>query len=180
MVEAAGATGKPVTVWGLADDDISRKTVAYFTDQLNAMGFKAKQKLLQSSAYYGAIFDPKSKAQIGWNEWVQDYPHPSNWFDLNLNGNNIQKANNYNTGSVNVPAQNAKIEELDAQPADDKTNPQWAEVDRSFIEDDASMVAYANQVGTDFFSKRLDLKSCYVHQVLYGWDWTQSCLAAGQ
>ncbi len=176
LVRKAGAVGTAVTVWGLSDDDISRKVTAYFASQLNAMGFKAKQKLLESSAYYTAIFTQKTKAQIGWNEWVQDYPHPADWFDKVLNGEAITPENNYNTGNVNVPELNQKINQLDRLPADAETNPQWAALDRAYIVDNAAMAAYVNQVGTAFFSKRMDLKSCYVQQVLYQWDWTQSCV----
>jgi peptide/nickel transport system substrate-binding protein len=177
LVSQAGDAGVPVTVWGLSDDDIARNTIAYLTSQLNAIGLRASEKLLQSSAYWGAIFDPSKKAQIGWNEWVQDYPHPADWFDLVLNGANIQKTNNYDVGMVNVSALNHRIEALDQLPADGSTDPTWAALDRAFVVNDAAMAPYVNEVGTDFFSSRMDLKNCYVHQVVYGWDWTQSCLS---
>jgi peptide/nickel transport system substrate-binding protein len=174
LVQEAGATGANVTVWG-SSRDISRKPVEYLTDILNQIGLKAKLKIIDPSIYWSTIGNQKTKAQIGFANWFQDYPHPLNWFDTLLNGNRIAEEHNNNYSNADVEAINAKIEELKQEPElSDEVNQQWAEVDR-MVAENALWAPYNNRQFTDFFSDSVDLEDCYVSHVLYQYDWYQSC-----
>ena len=174
LVEQAGAAGANVTVWG-SSRDISRKPVEYLVDQLNKIGLKAKLKIIDPSIYWATIGDQKTKAQTGFANWFQDYPHPLNWFDTLLNGNRITEEPNNNYSNADVDEINAKIEELKQEPElTDEVNQQWAEVDRMVMEN-ALWAPYNNRTFTDFFSESIDLEECYVSHVLYQYDWYQSC-----
>lgn len=174
LIQEAGATGAAVTAWG-SSRDISRKPVEYLVDVLNQIGLKAKLKIIDPSIYWSTIGNQKTKAQIGFANWFQDYPHPLNWFDTLLNGNRITDEHNNNYSNADVAAVNNKIEELKKEPElTDEVNKEWAEVDR-MVAENALWVPYNNRQFTDFFSESVDVGKCYVSHVLYQFDWYQSC-----
>jgi peptide/nickel transport system substrate-binding protein len=173
LIKAAGATGAQVTVWG-NDRETSKKPVAYLQDVLNSIGLKAKLKIVNASVYWTTIGNQATKAQIGFADWFQDYPHPLDWFDVLLNGQRITPTHNNNYSNANVPAINAKINQLKTQPQlTDKVNAQWADVDK-MVAENALWAAYANRQFTDFFGKQIDT-SCYINHVLYQFDFSRIC-----
>ncbi|MEP6978811.1 MAG: ABC transporter substrate-binding protein [Thermoleophilia bacterium] len=173
LIKAAGATGAAVTVWG-NDAETSKKPVAYLADVLNSIGLKAKLKIVNGSVYWTTIGNQATKAQIGFADWFQDYPHPLDWFDVLLNGNRITQTHNNNYSNANDPAVNAKIDALKKEPKlTDSVNQQWAEVDK-MVAEKALWVPYANRQFTDFFGKDVDT-SCYITHVLYQFDFSRIC-----
>ena len=72
---------------------------------LNKIGFKAKLKLLAHARLLETIGNQATKAQIGFADWFQDYPHPLDWFDVLLNGNRITETHNNNFGNFDVRGQ---------------------------------------------------------------------------
>jgi peptide/nickel transport system substrate-binding protein len=173
LIKQAGASGAAVTVWG-NDAETSRKPVEYLADVLNSIGLKAKLKIVTGSVYWTTIGNQATKAQIGFANWFQDYPHPLDWFDVLLNGNRITDTHNNNYSNANVAAINAKIAELKKQPElTDSVNQQWADVDK-MVAENALWVPYANRQFTDFFGKDVDT-SCYITHVLYQFDFSRIC-----
>jgi peptide/nickel transport system substrate-binding protein len=174
LVQQAGVAGQSVTVWGNSRETI-RKPAEYLQQVLNQMGFKAKLRIIDPSVYFTTIGDQKTKAQTGVANWFQDYPHPLNWFDVLLNGNRITETHNNNYSNANVPAINAKIEQLKLEPElTDEVNTQWSEVDR-MVAENALWVPLVNRQFTDFFTPDMDLESCYVNHVLYQFIYSLSC-----
>ncbi len=99
----------------------------YVADQLNKIGLKAKVKLVARAVYWQTVGNQATKAQIGWADWFQDYPHPLDWFDVMMNGDRITQIHNNNYGNVDVKAVNAKIAALKKEPTlTDAVNAQWA------------------------------------------------------
>lgn len=173
LIKQAGAEGAAVTVWG-NDSETSKKPVAYLADVLNSIGLKAKLKIVNGTVYWTTLGNQATKAQIGFADWFQDYPHPLNWFDTLLNGGRITQTHNNNYSNANVPAINAKIDALKKEPKlTDSVNQQWAEVDKLVMEK-ALWVPYANRQFTDFFGKEVDT-SCYINHVLYQFDFSRIC-----
>ncbi len=75
LVEQSGYKGMSVTVWGNSKDP--RPAIAdYQRDILNQIGFKAKTKILDQQVYFGTIGLKKTRAQTGFTDWFQDFPHP--------------------------------------------------------------------------------------------------------
>jgi peptide/nickel transport system substrate-binding protein len=173
LIKDAGAAGAAVTVWG-NDRETSKKPVEYLADVLNQAGLKATVKIVNASVYWTTIGNQATKAQIGFADWFQDYPHPLDWFDVLLNGDRITQTHNNNYSDANVPAINAKINELKKQPKlDASVNAQWAQVDK-MVDENALWAAYANRNFTDFFSAQIDT-SCYINHVLYQFDFSRIC-----
>ena len=110
LIEDAGVDGTDVTVYGNNDDPTDKVTEAY-ADQLNKMGFNAKPKILDGGVYFQTIGNQKTKAQTGFANWFQDFPHPKNFMFL-VDGKSIQPTNSQNFGNVDDPEVTKGIAEL--------------------------------------------------------------------
>src|SRR5919201_553755 len=108
LVAASGMKGTAVHVFGDTQDP-AKSIVQYLAGQLNKIGFKASPRLLGESAYYPQIGSLSTKAQIGYTAWLQDYPYPTDWFNILLNGENIHPTGNSNFGEVNILPLNKEI-----------------------------------------------------------------------
>ena len=143
-------------------------------DVLNSIGLKAKEKIINSAVYWTTVGNQATKAQIGFADWFQDYPHPLDWFDVLLNGNRITETHNNNYANFDNKAVNAKIEALKKEPTlTDAVNTQWAQR-RQDGRRAGSVGPFMNRQFTDFFSEDMDL-SCYVNHVLYQFDYAAIC-----
>jgi peptide/nickel transport system substrate-binding protein len=175
LVRQAGASGAEVTVWGMAGEGPLNKAAVYLTGVLRSIGLKPTLKLVDSSTYFATIGSQKTKAQIGASVWSQDYPHPISWFDPLLNGKSIAETNNYNLANANDPRLNGLIDDLrDELRLTSTVNAKWARADRLAVEN-AFWAPFANMTAVDFFSDRVDF-GCYVHHVVYRFDWSQICV----
>jgi peptide/nickel transport system substrate-binding protein len=173
LVEESGTKGAEVTVWN-HDRGSDPKATAYLVDQLNKIGYKAKEKIINSAVYWTTVGNQATKAQIGFADWFQDYPHPLDWFDVMLNGNRITQTHNNNYSNFDDAAVNSKIEALKKEPSlTSSVNDQWAEVDK-MVNEQAPWAAFMNRQFTDFFNSGMDL-SCYVNHVLYQFDFSSIC-----
>jgi peptide/nickel transport system substrate-binding protein len=173
LVAASGDKGMPVTVWN-HDRGTDPKATTYLVSVLNSIGFKAKEKIINSAVYWTTVGNQATKAQIGFADWFQDYPHPLDWFDVLLNGNRITQTHNNNYSNFDDSAVNAKIESLKKEPTlTSSVNAQWAALDQQIMQQ-APWVPFMNRQFTDFFNSGMDL-SCYVNHVLYQFDFALIC-----
>jgi len=174
LVKESGTSGATVDVYG-TNEEPAKGTVEYLAGQLTKIGYKPKLHLLAHGVYFQTIGNQATKAQAGYTDWYQDYPHPIDWFDTLLNGNRITQTHNNNVGNVNVKSVDAEIEALKKittlTPA---VNARWAKVDRDLMVTYATTVPYLNRSSTDFFSTKMDM-SCYMFSVVQYWDWGVSC-----
>jgi peptide/nickel transport system substrate-binding protein len=173
LVAASGDKGMSVTVWN-HDRGTDPKATAYLVDVLNSIGFKAHEKIINSAVYWTTVGNQATKAQIGFADWFQDYPHPLDWIDVLVNGNRITQTHNNNYSNFDDSAINAKIESLKKQPTlTSSVNAQWAALDKQVMEQ-APWAPFMNRQETDFFNSDMDL-SCYVNHVLYAFDFALIC-----
>jgi len=173
LVAASGDKGMSVTVWN-HDRGTDPKATAYLVSVLNSIGFKAKEKIINSAVYWTTVGNQATKAQIGFADWFQDYPHPLDWFDVLLNGDRITQTHNNNYSNFDDSAVNSKIESLKKQPTmTSSVNAQWAALDQQIMQQ-APWVPFMNRQFTDFFNSDMDL-SCYVNHVLYQFDFALIC-----
>jgi peptide/nickel transport system substrate-binding protein len=176
LIKEAGAEGAAVTVWGNPEDP-TKPTIEYYTDVLNSIGLKAKSKIISAETYFATIGNRKTKAQTGWANWFQDYPHPSNFIDVLVNPNKVVESgnNNYSYNAADKEL-GAKIDKLNAEPElTDDVKKQWAAVDKE-IQQKAYWGIYGNRKQTTFMSERMDFENCKGESVLVNHDWSQFCL----
>jgi peptide/nickel transport system substrate-binding protein len=175
LIKQACAGGCPdVTVWN-HDRGIDPKFTAYLTDVLNSIGLHAKEKIINSQVYWTTVGNQATKAQIGFADWFQDYPHPLDWYDVLLNGERITQTHNNNYANYDNKSVNQTIDDLKKQPTlTDTVNGKWKSLDKQIMQD-APWAPFLNRQFTDFFSSRVDL-SCYENHVLYEFDYSTICV----
>lgn len=173
LIAASGDKGMSVTVWN-HDRGLDPKASTYLVSVLNSIGLKAKEKIINSAVYWTTVGNQATKAQIGFADWFQDYPHPLDWIDVLLNGERITTTHNNNYADYDNKAVNAKIDALKKVPElSNGVNAQWAALDNTIMKD-APWVPFINRQFTDFFSSSVDL-SCYENHVLYEFDYATIC-----
>jgi peptide/nickel transport system substrate-binding protein len=172
LVRESGYKGKRVFVWN-HDVPADLPFTDYLVSVLNLIGFRAREKVVTAGSYWTTIGNEKTRAQIGFANWVQDYPHPLDWFRL-LDGRTITPTHNSNYANFDVGWANREIEKLTRpKKLTRKVDNSWAALDRRVMRL-APWAPFLNQEGTDFFSTRVDL-GCYVNNVLYGFDYASIC-----
>jgi peptide/nickel transport system substrate-binding protein len=173
LVRESGYEGKHVFVWN-HDVPADRPYTEYLRDVLKQIGLHATEKVVPAGSYWTTIGNQKTRAQIGFADFVQDFPHPLDWFEL-LDGRTITQAHNSNYANFDVGWVNKEIDAL-TRPKEltRKVNGDWAALDRKVMRL-APWAPFLNQESTDFFSSRVDL-GCYVNNVLYEFDYATICV----
>ncbi len=176
LIEEAGVKGQKVSVWG-NDEEPSRPVAEYLADVLNDIGLDAEPRIVEASVYFTTIGNQRTKAQIGFANWFQDFPHPRNFMFL-VHGKSIQNTNNQNFGNVDDPEVNRLIEEANVNANLDEAAPQYAEADRLLVEK-AHIAPYGHRKLANFVSERVDFENCTITHPVYELDLTQLCLTSG-
>jgi peptide/nickel transport system substrate-binding protein len=176
LIKQAGLTGSPVTVWTNNKDP--RPAIAdYLRSLLNQIGFKATTKTLNQTVYFSAIGDKKNKAQIGFTDWFQDFPHPGDFMGSLLTTAAAQATPSFNEGFVSDKHIDSEVDRLDEkQPSEVAQG--WGALDKYVNDPQHAYVApYGNEEDTAFYSTRINVKQCsgYPHPV-YRVDWLSLCL----
>jgi peptide/nickel transport system substrate-binding protein len=178
LVKQSGTTGMTVGVYTIADDAIDKAWGEYLAGQLDKIGWKTKLHELAGSNYFVIVGNQATKAQIGFTDWFEDYPYPTDWFDVLENGANIHQQHNNNNSNVNFKDTNAEIDRLGHlkgnQAFSQSTTNAWGALDKKLMVQYASEAPFLNGVVTSFFSSRMN-PSCDVFDDLFD-DVAQMCL----
>jgi peptide/nickel transport system substrate-binding protein len=174
LVRESGYAGKRVFVWN-HDVAADLPYTEYLVSVLNRIGFRASEKVVTAGSYWTTLGNEKTRAQIGFADWVQDYPHPLDWFGL-LDGRTITPTHNANYAQFDEGWANREINALTRRKKLTRTvDGRWAALDRRVMRS-APWAPFLNQEGTDYFSPRVDL-GCYVNNVLYEFDYASICIS---
>jgi peptide/nickel transport system substrate-binding protein len=149
LMQKSGMIGQPVTVYG-EQRAPRRQYLDYFTSVLNSLGFKATEKVVNSSVYFTTIGAPTLKPQVGWGDWVQDFPNP--WDFMQLFAGNAGSSLNY--GYVNDPHYNSTLNTL-FQSDPKSVASQWSALDQ-FAVSKGYYAAYGHEEFPKFYSNRLN------------------------
>lgn len=174
LVDKSGYKGMSVTVWGNTKDP-RPAIVDYLRDTLNEIGFKAKTKLLDQQVYFGTVGTKKTKAQIGFTDWYQDFPHPADFIEPNLSAKALESTPTFNFQFKSNPKIDAGLKKLGGEADPATVADEWAELDRAIIED-ANGAVYGNELASSFFSERMDFENCSGVHPVYRSDWSLFCL----
>ncbi len=172
LVRESGYAGKKVHVWN-HDVAVDLPFTEYLVSVLNRIGFHASEKVVTASSYWTTIGNEKTGAQIGFADWVQDYPHPLDWFGL-LDGRRITPTHNSNYANLDVGWVNREIDALTRQQLTPDVDRRWAALDRNVMRL-APWAPFLTREAVDFFSARVVL-GCYVNNVLYEFDYASICV----
>jgi peptide/nickel transport system substrate-binding protein len=160
LIQQSGMAGQKVNVYTISDVAVDLSTGEYLQSQLNKIGLKASLKAIAGANYFTIVGNQATKAQIGFTDWFEDYPYPTDWFNVLLNGDRITQVHNNNYGNVDVKAMNTQMTNLShlppAQALSTSTNAQWASIDKNLMVNNAAAVPYLNGIITSFFSTKID------------------------
>ena len=171
LITQSGAKGAKVTVW-TRDVSDARDAAQYYTSILNAIGLDASLNILPRATYYSTVGNVATHAQTGWARWLEDYPHPLDWFDVLLNGNRITNTDNNNYAWYTNKKTNSEIENLKkSQVLTPAVNARWAKVEKQIMQQ-APWAPWSNRVFPEFFTKKM---GCIHVQRLYGIDLMRLC-----
>ena len=171
LINQAGANGAKVTVWTRNVSD-AVTAAQYYTSLLNQIGLNASLNVLPRATYYTTIGNVDTHAQTGWARWLEDYPHPLDWFDVLLNGDRITNQDNNNYSWYKNKKTDAAIENLKKAPIlTPAVNARWAKVEKQIMQQ-APWAPWSNRVFPEFFGKNM---SCIHVQLLYGIDLARLC-----
>src|SRR3954451_18032742 len=99
------------------------------------MGFEATLKVVNPDSFFTVMGDEKTPVlKITFAPYAADYPDPNAFFEPLLSGASILPKNNTNLPRIDDPALNKKIEELATQPLGAKQETEYAELDKSYME----------------------------------------------
>ena len=172
LIADAGVEGDKVTVYG-NDEDPSRPTTEYLADVLNQIGLDAEPRIVEGSVYFQTVGNQRTKAQAGFANWFQDFPHPRNFLFL-VDPATIQSTNNQNFGNVEDPEIKQALEEANRLPIEEAAD-QYAAIDRRIVEE-GHVVPYGHRKLANFVSERVDFENCTVTHPVYQLDLTQLCV----
>jgi peptide/nickel transport system substrate-binding protein len=172
LITDAGVEGESVDVY--TNNDENRPEIGqYLADMLNKIGLEANLKVLDAGVYFATIGNEKTRPHIGFANWYQDFPHPSNFLFL-VDGDTNQPTNNQNLGRVDDPELNRLIDEVEAAPAEGASE-QAAEADRRAVEE-AYVAPYGSETVSTFMSERMDFENCSMFHPVFMNDYSSFCL----
>ena len=171
LIAEANPADKDITVW--TDDEPDRKRIGeYYHDLLTQLGFNATLKVIAGDVYLTTIGNESTPdLDTGFADWFQDYPHPDDFFRPLLHGESILPTNSNNFSRVNIPANDAKMDELlEKQLGDGGVEEQYAALDKAYMEQ-AVWAPYGNEQFATFVSERMDFDKAY-HHLLFNQDYS--------
>ena len=176
LVQQSGTAGQKVTVWTNTKDP--RPAIAdYLRSLLNQIGYKASIRSLNQTVYFSTIGNKKTNAQIGFDDWFQDFPHPGDFMGSLLTTDAAKQTPSFNNGFVSDPHIDQQVAQLDAKQPNEVASG-WAALDKYVNSPGHAYVApYGNEEDTAFYSSRMNVSQCsgYPHPT-FRVDWLLLCL----
>jgi peptide/nickel transport system substrate-binding protein len=166
MIADAGLAGTKVTVWSETRSP-RQEFSAYMADLLNKLGFNASLKVIQDSVYFQTVGNQSLYPQIGFADWSQDFPNPSDFYLL-LSKAGIQATNSQNYGNVDDPQIESQLATLQQVPATQlqSSTDGWQTVEKRTASQ-AYTATYGYQTVPKFTSNRVNYQQSVLHAVNY-------------
>jgi peptide/nickel transport system substrate-binding protein len=170
MVRESGTAGQSVTVWGPSNSP-DREFVDNFAQMLDAIGYKASERVISPSTYYPTVAKVATKAQAGFAEYTEDFPNPVDFYQL-VNGSSIQPEANHDLSLARDSFIDSEVEALGKVPASQLSSVAVrAEEVTGHISHNAYVAVIGYQEAPKLTSDRVDF-GALVFSPVYGPDWT--------
>lgn len=170
LVQQSGLAGTAVTVWG-GSRAPHKEFVDYYASVLNAIGFKASEKIVADAQYFSTVGNLSNKAQTGWFSFSQDFPNPIDFYQL-LDAKSILPTENHNLSQVNDPHIQSELAALAPVPSSQLGSVvgRWQALDQ-YTAQKAYMLVFGYDEVPKFFSTKINFGAAVFHPV-YGNDWS--------
>jgi peptide/nickel transport system substrate-binding protein len=172
LVQQSGFAGYPVTVWA-QNREPRLEWAENVANTLNQIGFKATLKTIADQQYFTTIETLKNHPQIGFADWQQDFPNPTDFYQNLVDGNAILPQGNSNYEEVNDPHIQSELKALYPIPASQLTGAaaRWSALDE-YVAKQAYLAVYGYLDAPEFVSDKIDF-SKIVFNPLNGEDFSQ-------
>lgn len=166
MIKSAGLAGTKVTVWSETRQP-RQNFCLYLNDLLKTLGFKSSMKVVADATYFQTIGNESLNPQIGFADWSQDFPNPSDFYLL-LSKAGIQRTNNENFGDVDDPQIESQLATLQKNPASQLSADaaKWQALDK-YVADQSYVAVYGYQTAPKFLSNRVNFSGAVFNPVDY-------------
>ncbi len=170
LVKQSGTAGQSVTVWGLSASPAKEFTES-FAATLDAIGYKASEKIISPATYFPTITNLKTGAQTGFAEWTEDFPNPVDFYEF-VDGANISPEGNTDLSMVRDPLIESEVKSLGEVPASklQSVAGRWESLERHTAKQ-AYLAVIGYQKAPKLTSARIDFSALSFNPV-YGPDWT--------
>lgn len=170
LVQKSGLAGSPVTVWGGARPP-HKEFVDYYASVLDSIGLKASVKIVADAQYFATIGNLSNNPQTGWASFSQDFPNPSDFYQL-LDAHSISPTENHNFSQVDDPHIQSEIETLTPVPSQQLGSVvgRWQALDE-YTARKTYLAVFGYDEAPKFTSSRIDFGALVFHPV-YGNDWS--------
>ena len=175
LVQQSGMAGTAVTVWAE-----NRQPRLQWTENLaatlNQIGFKASLKTIADANYFTTIETLKNHPQIGFADWQQDYPNPTDFYQNLIDANAIAPQGNSDYGEVNDPHIQSETKALYPVPASQlqSVTARWTALDQ-YVAQKAYMAVYGYLSTPQFYSNKVNFSAANF-SLLYGTDFSSLTL----
>jgi peptide/nickel transport system substrate-binding protein len=170
MIEEANPSDRNITVWTDTEGP-HVETGEYYEDVLKKLGFNTKLKVINADNYFTVIGNLSTPdLDTGFADWIQDYPHPNDFFEGLLTTEAILPTNNGNFAQFSNPAIDKKVAKLGTETLGPKQESGYAELDREVMEE-APWAPYGNETLSTFVASDINLENV-IFNPTFGQDLT--------
>jgi peptide/nickel transport system substrate-binding protein len=170
LIAQAAPSDREITVWtnsAPSNDEAGE----YFADVLSKLGFEVNLKILGIANYFTVIGNRTTPdLDAGWANWLEDYPHPNDYFGPQLSGESIAPVGNTNWAQIDDPKLNAEIARLGAEQLGPRQEAEYAALDKSFMRQ-APWAPFGTLTLSTFVSSTVDLDKV-IFSPIFGQDLT--------
>jgi peptide/nickel transport system substrate-binding protein len=170
LMAKADPADRSVSVWTDSFGP-NKEAGEYYQDVLSKLGFQAQLKVLSPDNYFTVIGNESTpELDTGWSNWLEDYPHPNDYFEPQLSPAGIRPTGGTNWARFASPPITAQIETLGGQQLGKAQEAAYAGLDRKVMAQ-APWAPFGNLTLTVFVSSRVDADQL-VFSPTYGVDLT--------
>jgi peptide/nickel transport system substrate-binding protein len=170
LIAAAAPSDRNITVW-TNNAPPNDEAGAYYQDVLSRLGFRVSLKTVGAANYFAVIGNRLTPdLDTGWANWLEDYPHPNDYFQPQLSGESIAANGNTNWAYMDNPKLNAKVRRLGTEQLGPRQEAEYAALDESFMEQ-APWAPFGTLTLSTFVSSEIDLDKV-IFSPIFGQDLT--------
>ncbi|HEX8753003.1 MAG TPA: ABC transporter substrate-binding protein [Solirubrobacterales bacterium] len=168
LIAEADPKDRSVTVW---TDNAHPNDEAgeYYEGVLREIGLQPKLKVVNAANYFSLIGNASTpELDTGWANWLEDYPHPLDYFRPQLSSAGIAAVGATNWAHFAQPRFDAEIERLAGEQLGPRQEAAYARLDREIMKQ-APWAPFGNLSLATFVSSAVELDKMVINPV-YGVD----------
>lgn len=161
LIAESGITPGKLTIWCMTQPPMP-DLAQYLQEVLRQLGFTARTRCVDRSAYYNVVGVEKNQTQLGFAGWGADYPEGATFIYSLLSGHAIDPEHSNNLAWYDGHDEDIdrvmRMMDLNARAKE------WGRIDRELVEEAAAWAPFSHGVQRNLLSRRV---GDYVMHPLY-------------